>query len=86
MALPRVLRDNLLLKLIEKCNTKNGLIIPVSPHAQKEYEVLAIGDEVKNISIGDILVVGYGMHEIVHQDAVYGVLNQEQVFAVLPKE
>ena len=86
MAIPRVLGKNILSKRIERGTIKNGLIIPINPNGQKEYQVCAIGPEVKDISIGDIVCLGYGIHEIFHNDIPYVIIEQDQVLAILPQE
>lgn len=83
----RVIGKNILLLKIEKEPQKvNGLIIPESIHAtQKQYKVIAIGNEIKEIKINDIVAVSqYGGYEVVHENIPYSVVKEEDILAIFP--
>ncbi len=86
MALPKVLNKNILAQRIERGIVKNGLIIPANPNFQKEYQVCALGPDVKDISIGDIVTINYGVSEMTHNEIVYTLFESHQVLAILPQE
>ena len=86
MTLPRVLGNNVLARRIERGTMKNGIIIPFDLHHLQEYQVCALGSEVKEIVIGDIIAIGYGMHEIVYGEVAYAIVEENQVLAILPTE
>lgn len=87
MSIPKVLDKNILVRKIEKETKKGPLIIPGYPSAQREYEVIATGDNVINICLGDILVLTqYCGSEVKHNEISYLVINIVDILAVLPKE
>lgn len=86
MALPRVLDKSVLALRIERGTIKNGIIIPGTLHQQKEYQVCAIGPNVKEVVVGDVIVIGYGSHEVIYNEVPYAVVDENQVLAILPQE
>jgi co-chaperonin GroES (HSP10) len=76
----------MLAQRIERGTIKNGLIIPVNPNNQKEYKICAIGSEVKDIFIGDIVVVSYVINEIIYNEVTYAVIAANEIIAILPQE
>ncbi len=89
MKTPRVLQKNILVKKTEtKEVKKNGLYIPNSSHAtQRQFEVEAIGGDVKDVSVGDTIIVsGYGGIEFTFNEIVYLIFDADSIIVVLQKE
>lgn len=85
MAIPKVLNKTVLAHKIEKTKVSNGLIIPDSMNEQKEYIIDAIGSNVKEVAVGDTVVLnGYNFKEIVYNEIVYLAFDENQIAAVLP--
>ena len=81
----RVIGKNILLLKIEKELQKvNGLIIPESIHcAPKQYKVIAVGNEVKEIKLNDVVAVSqYGGYEVVHDNIPYSVVKEEDILVI----
>ena len=83
----RVIGKNILLLKIEKEPQKvNGLIIPESIHAtQKQYRVISVGADVKEVKVHDVIAVSqYGGYEVVHENVPYSVVKEEDILAIFP--
>lgn len=83
----RVIGKNILLLKIEKELEKvNGLIIPQSVHAtQKQYKVVYIGSEVREIKVDDIVAISqYGGFEVINDNIPYTIIKEEDVLAIFP--
>ena len=86
MAIPKVLNKTVLAHKIEKNKKSNGLIIPDAMNEQKEYMVDAIGSNVKEVAVGDVVVLtGYGFKEVMYNEITYLVFDENQIAAVLPQ-
>lgn len=89
MAIPKVIGENILVqKMAAPEKKQNGLIIPdCACPVQKEYVVLAIGNEVKDVAVGDTVIIAqYAGSEILHNNVKYLVMQYQTVLAILPKE
>lgn len=89
MKTPKVLHKNILVKKTEvKEVKKNGLYIPNSAQAnQRQFEVEAIGPDVKGVVVGDTVIVsGYGGMELTIDEVVYIIFDVDSIIVVLQKE
>lgn len=86
--IPKVLGKNILIKKLEvKQQPVNGLYLPDSQFKQVQGEVIFIGKEVDDISIGDIVLLNdHFLTEINVNDMKCHRVNIDQVLAILPKE
>lgn len=80
------LGDRLLVKTVEESNTTaSGIIIPDNAKEKpSRAEVMAIGTDVEDISVGDIVVYGkYSGTELVLDGEEYIVLELSDVLGVI---
>lgn len=79
----RPLNKYIVAKLVEK--EKKGTLLLLADEEKDKFEVLAVGEEIKDICVGDkILTDGFGRKEyeidgerlyIIHYDRVIGVMT-----------
>jgi chaperonin GroES len=80
------LGDRVLVKRVEEENkTASGIIIPDNAKEKPlKAEVIAIGEYVKSIAIGDIVVFGkYGGTELVLEGVDYLVLEVKDIMGII---
>jgi len=60
-----------------------GILLSDAPEPDNEAKVLAVGDEVTNIVIGDIVIYpAYGLTEIEDDDVSYLIIDAADILAV----
>ena len=85
MALPKVLDKKILVRQVE--DNKEKIIITLELDKRNEYIVEAIGKNVQDVKVNDIVYIGnYGYQEIKYKKISYFVFEESQVLAILPKE
>lgn len=70
----------------EKEQVVSGIILPESDSSEVKNtgEVVAVGDKVKDLSVGDIVFYAqYGGDNITIDDNQYSILKEESVLAIL---
>ncbi len=73
-------------KTQEKEQVVSGIILPESDssEAKNTGEVVAVGDKVKDLSVGDkVFYAQYGGDNITIDDKEYTILKEESVLAIL---
>jgi chaperonin GroES len=83
-------KDKVVVKVIRQSNiTKGGIIIPdnVESAPQAYGEVISVGEEVKNIKPGDILLFAkFGGQDIMLDGVIYKVLIDNEIYGILKEE
>ncbi len=80
------IKDRIILKQVEaEEKTKGGLLIPDEAKCRAPRgEVLAIGPEVKDVKVGDVLImVDKWFSTFKHEGQEYVVINEPDVVAIL---
>lgn len=80
------LADRIVLQQLEsEETTKSGIILPDSAKEKPEQgKVIAVGADVKEVSVGDKVLYGkYGPTEVKVDDVEYMIVKEEDVLATL---
>ena len=88
----KAVKDKIVVKDLKQEVTKGGIVIPETVNAklpQAKCEVLSIGEDVKGINVGDIILCHQnGGQQVATAGAeeVYRVLGEGEVYCIIEEE
>ena len=76
---------NILIKIDEQKETKSGIALPTNNDYIQEYaEVIAVGDEVKRVKVGQTIIFkSWALNTVVLPDQKVTFVEEDKLLAVL---
>lgn len=83
----KMLDDRVLIKVLEKENMVNGVILAGfgNERAFSEAEVVHVGDKCEYVSVGDVVVIPTGASKATyhHEDEKHSIISESNIVAIL---